>query len=268
MTTTDIETSGAVSAADTATNKAIAYRAQYELIVDKDFSALDRYWKDDYIQHNPALRNGLAELTTFKKANVPLATSEILRCIGERDLVFFMERVNGLLPVPVCFFDIYRMEDGKVVEHWDAYVPVEGPNHSGRTIFDGTIEVTDPEATEATRAVVTKLVNNVFILDHLDRLGSYVHDDLLQYSAGIGDGADGLREHFLRSQWFTGAVSYRALRMVIAEGDFAMTACEAVIGSTPYVIFDLWRVDGDKVAEHWSLRQEIETSAFHHNPRI
>lgn len=268
MTTIDIQQPATVSATDTATNKAIAYRAQYGLLVEKDFSTLETYFSPDYIQHNPALRNGRDELTTFKKANVPFSTTELLHCLGDRDLVFFVERVTGLVPEPLCFFDIYRMEDGRIVEHWDAYERTAGPNPSGRIMFDSATDIGDADATEATRALVTKLVSTVFVLDHLDRLGEFVHEDVRQYSSGIADGLEGLRQHFLQSQWFTGAVEYRALRKVIAEGQIAMTASDAVIGETPYVIFDLWRVEDGKVVEHTSLRQRVEQSTFHHNPRI
>lgn len=266
MTTTEFPAT--VSATDTETNKAIGFKAQHDLIVKKDFTALDKYWKEDYIQHNPALRNGLTELKVFKKANVPLATSEIIRCLGDRDRVFFLERVTGLMPTPLCFFDIYRMEDGKVVEHWDAFIPVDDSNPLGRSMFDGTLEIGDPAATEDTRAVAIKLISNVFVLDHLDRLETYVHDDVRQYTPGLTDGVASLRQHFLGAQWFTGAINYRALRHVIAEGDFALTVSEATIGETPYAIFDLWRVENGKVSDHFSLRQQIETSVFHHNPRI
>lgn len=266
MTTTEFPAT--VSATDTALNKAIGLKAQSDLIEKKDFTALDKYWKEDYVQHNPALRNGLAELKIFKLANVPLATSEIVRCLGDRDLVFFLERVTGLVATPLCFFDIYRMEDGKVVEHWDAFIPVDDSNPLGRSMFDGTLELGDPESTEATRAVAIKLITNVFILDHLDRLETYVHDSLRQYTPGLTDGVDALRQHFRTSQWFTGAIDYRALRHVIAEGDFALTVSEATIGEDPYAIFDLWRIEDGKASDHWSLRQKIETSAFHHNPRV
>jgi predicted SnoaL-like aldol condensation-catalyzing enzyme len=257
-----------ISATDTATNKAIAWKAQYGLIVEKDFSTLEKYFNEDYIQHNPALRNGRTELTQFKKANIPLATSEVLFSIADRDLVFFVERVTGLMPEPLCFFDIYRMDEGKIVEHWDAYSRIEGPNPSGRTMFDGTKDIGDPAATEETRAVVTRLISNVFILDHLDRLGRYVADDVKQFSPSIGDGLDALTKHFLQSQWFSGHVSYRSLRKVIAEGQVAVTASDAVIGEEPYAIFDLWRVEDGKVVEHTSLRQRVEKATFHNNPRI
>lgn len=255
-------------ATDTARNKAIAYQAQHELLIEKDMFAMDRYWGDYYLQHNPALRNGLPELKIFKTANVAGATTELIRCYADRDLVFFQERVSGLMPFDLCFFDVYRLEDGKIVEHWDAFQESHGPNPAGRTIFDGPVEIEHPTQTEATRAVVTALVSRVFVMDQFDVLDLYVAPDLLQYTPGLHDGVAGLHRRFLEAQWFTGAINYIALRRVIAEGEFAVTVSQAEIGSVPYALYDMWRVVDGRVVDHWGLKQEAKKSAFHHNPMV
>jgi predicted SnoaL-like aldol condensation-catalyzing enzyme len=256
------------AATDTALNKAIAYRAQTELLVDKDFSALDRYWGDYYVQHNPALRNGLAELRVFKSANVPLATTELVRCLGDRDMVFLQERVSGLMPFDLCFFDVYRMEGGKIVEHWDAYQESHGPNPAGRTVFDGPTEIEHADRTEATRAVVTTLINRLFVLDQMDLAERYVARDLIQHTPGVHGGLAGLNRSFLEAQWFTGAQRYIALRRVIAEGEFAVTCSQGEIGGVPHAFYDIWRVADGMVAEHWGLKQQAKPSAFHRNPMV
>jgi predicted SnoaL-like aldol condensation-catalyzing enzyme len=256
------------AAIDTAGNKAIAYRAQKELLVDKDMHALDRYWGDYYIQHNPALRNGLPELKIFKNANVPAATTELLRCFADRDLVFFQERVSGLMPFSLCFFDVYRIEEGKIVEHWDAHQESHGPNPAGRTIFDGPTDIHYPDQTEATRAVVTTLISRVFILDQMDLADRYVARELIQHTPGAQDGLAELYRRFLEAQWFTGAIRYIALRRVIAEGEFALTCSQGEIGGVPHVLYDLWRVADSMVVEHWGLSQQAKPSPYHRNPMI
>ncbi len=116
--------------------------------------------------------------------------------------------------------------------------------------------------------MVTRLVNDVFVLDHPDRLGRYVAEDVKQFTPGIGDGLQALSDHVRQQQWFGGYVGYRAIRKIIAEGQVALTASEALIGEEPFVIFDLWRVEDAKVLEHASLRQRVEESPHHDNPRI
>jgi predicted SnoaL-like aldol condensation-catalyzing enzyme len=267
-TVTSEEPTSPAIATDTVRNKAIAYRAQYELLVDKDMSALDRYWGDYYLQHNPGLRNGLPELKIFKTANVPGATTELVRCFGDRDLVFFQERVSGLMPNDLCFFDTYRLEGGKIVEHWDACQEIPGPNPAGHTIFDGPTEIKHPEETEATRAVVTALVSRVFVMDQMDVLDRYVAPGLIQHTPGLHGGIAGLNRRFLEAQWFSGAINYIALRRVIAEGEFAVTCSQAEVGGLPFALYDMWRVSDGKVVEHWGLSQQAKKSAFHDNPMI
>jgi predicted SnoaL-like aldol condensation-catalyzing enzyme len=253
---------------DTAGNKAVGLRAQTELLVDKDFSALERYWGEDYIQHQPGLRNGLADLKAFKTANVPGATTEILLCLGDRDLVFFHQRVTGFMPVPLGFFDVYRIEDGRIVEHWDAFQPVEGANRSGRSFFDGQLEITDTGQTDATRALALKCVNNVFILEQHDRIADYVDADLIQHTPDMSDGIAGLEQRFRESQWFTGALTYHAVRRIVAEGDFAAVCSEGAVDGDPHAFYDLFRVAAGRIVEHWSLRQQARPSQFHRNPRV
>ncbi|MEG3178774.1 hypothetical protein U1872_21305 [Sphingomonas sp. RB3P16] len=255
-------------ATDTARNKAIGYKAQRELLVEKDMSALDRYWGDYYLQHNAALRNGVPELKIFKAANVPLATTEIVRCYADRDIVFFQLKVSGLMPFDLAFFDVYRLEAGKIVEHWDGFQESHGPNPAGRTVFDGPKEIMHPEQTEATRAVVTALVSRVFVMDQFDALDLYVAPDAAQYAPGSHDGIAGLRQRFLQAQWFTGAINYTALRRVVAEGEFAVTFAQGEVGGVPHALWDMWRVIDGKIVDHWNLTAPAPKSAFHDNPAL
>jgi predicted SnoaL-like aldol condensation-catalyzing enzyme len=50
------------SAADEAANKALVLKLLTELFADRDVSALDRYYTDSLIQHDPQMPDGTAEL--------------------------------------------------------------------------------------------------------------------------------------------------------------------------------------------------------------
>ncbi len=249
-------------------NKSIALRAQTELLVDKDFSALDRYWGDIYIQHNPNLANGVAALRVFKEAMVPAATTNILHAIGDGEKVFLLERVLGLMPVPVAFFDMYRLEEGKIVEHWDIAMPAGEPNLAGRTIFEGSFEITGHEKTALNRTLVEKFVKRCLVLRDLSKLGDYVSETLIQHGRGMADGIKGIVDHFNRQQWFAQAIVYGDVRHVLAEGNFVVTASQGSVGGTPHALWDLWRVEGGKIVEHWSIHSEMKVSALHSNPMI
>ena len=257
------------TAAWTAYNKKRAHAGHSDLLMNKDFSAIDKYFAEPYIQHNPNLVNGLESLREFKTANVPGASTTILRCFADRDLVFFQEKVQGLGPQPLDFWDLYRMEDGKIVEHWDVHQVSTGPNpNTQRTIFDGPTESSDPTSTETTRALVIKLVNNVFVCRKLQELTKYVSANVIQHAQGVDDGVESWIKHMKMGQWFTGDIQYDAIRKVVAEGNFAVTCCQGTLANEPYQFWDMWRVEQDKVVERWNARSKIVQGRLNRNPVI
>ena len=101
--------------------------------------ALAKYVGDRYIQHNPLAPNGTEALINFMEpyfAKNPTARSEIKRAVAEGDLVWLhvhaksSETDRGLAVV-----DIFRVENGKVVEHWDVVQPVPEKSANENTMF-------------------------------------------------------------------------------------------------------------------------------------
>ncbi len=108
-------TSFAQSARDVAVNGLTA------VFADRDVAAIDTYFSEDYIQHNPMFPNGLDTLRGFA-ANMPEGFSyQIGNVIAdeEQGLVAVHFRVLGFGPKAMIGVDILRVADGKIVEHWD-----------------------------------------------------------------------------------------------------------------------------------------------------
>ncbi|MFI7503285.1 nuclear transport factor 2 family protein [Streptomyces sp. NPDC049687] len=85
----------------------------------KDFTALDRYLHPDCIQHNPFIPPARAGLRQFI-ADLPDASRyEPGAVIAEGDLVMIHGRYSGSTETPLVVVDIFRFEEGLVVEHWD-----------------------------------------------------------------------------------------------------------------------------------------------------
>merc|ERR1712137_811759 len=60
-------------------------------------------------------------------------------------------------------FDVFRVEDGEVKEHWDNLQGLPPtPNPSGRTMTDGATKVMDLKKTEENRETVLGFVDAVF----------------------------------------------------------------------------------------------------------
>lgn len=100
-------------------NKKIVKTAMIELFNNRDYTALDRYWGDTYIQHNPMADNGKEALKKFVEALPPDFRYEPGLMVAEGDFVFVHGRYTSTSMTPWIVVDILRVVDGKLVEHWD-----------------------------------------------------------------------------------------------------------------------------------------------------
>jgi len=92
-----------------------------------------------YIQHNPLVPDGVEGFVKFVSgflAQFPQAADEEKQLIAEGDRVV---RFSHFKPSPddrgMAAVDIFRLEDGKVVEHWDVLQPVPEESANGNTMF-------------------------------------------------------------------------------------------------------------------------------------
>ena len=103
----------------TEANKALVLTAATELLVNGDPSNVDAYFHEDYLQHNPNFPSGSAVIKELF-SNMPEGFSyEIGTVVAEDDMVVLHSRVTGFGPNPMIVFDMFRVEDGKIAEHWD-----------------------------------------------------------------------------------------------------------------------------------------------------
>ena len=100
-------------------NKKIALRALIGAFVDRDPSVVEQYFTPDYIQHNPSIPNGPASITEVIARLAQDFSYEPGMVVAEGDLVMVHGRYVGWGPKPMVAVDIFRLEGGKVAEHWD-----------------------------------------------------------------------------------------------------------------------------------------------------
>ncbi|HEY8521549.1 MAG TPA: ester cyclase [Gammaproteobacteria bacterium] len=118
-------------------NKRIAIEFYDAAINRKDFEAASRYLGSYYKQHNPTAADGaegLRAFIDFLKARYPNQRGEIKRVIAEGDLVVLHVHSTRDDGTPGrAIVDIFRVENGKVVEHWDVIqdIPSQAANQNG-----------------------------------------------------------------------------------------------------------------------------------------
>jgi predicted SnoaL-like aldol condensation-catalyzing enzyme len=101
------------------TNKEIVTKAMKEFFVDRNQDAIERYWHESYIQHNPSMISGHQGLKDILVNITPGFKWEPGILIESDDLVLAHSHVQGWGPSPLIVVDIFRLEGGKIAEHWD-----------------------------------------------------------------------------------------------------------------------------------------------------
>ena len=107
--------------------KAVA--AFYDAVLNqKDFDAASKYLGPRYTQHNPGAADGpdgLKGFIAFLKDKFPNNRSEIKRIFADGDYVIVhVHAVREPGTRGNAIIDIFKLENGKVVEHWDVVQPI------------------------------------------------------------------------------------------------------------------------------------------------
>lgn len=100
-------------------NKALVLDAMTSLFQRRDASAVKRLYTQDYIQHNPDIPQGRDALEAIVASMSPDVHYEPGLMIAEGDLVAIHGRIRGWASAPQIVVDIFRIEDGRLAEHWD-----------------------------------------------------------------------------------------------------------------------------------------------------
>jgi predicted SnoaL-like aldol condensation-catalyzing enzyme len=109
----------------------------YDLIINKkDFESARKFMGDRYKQHNPLVGDGPDGLKTFiefLKTNYPEARSEIKKIIADDNHVVLHVHSIRTPMVQRAIIEIFRLENGKIEEHWDVIqeIPETSANSNG-----------------------------------------------------------------------------------------------------------------------------------------
>ncbi|WP_299352323.1 nuclear transport factor 2 family protein [uncultured Shimia sp.] len=253
--------------------KEIVLNAVSAIFVQFDPDAARELLDPGYIQHNPAIPTGAEAILSFipvLKANGVTATTH--RVIAEGDLVVLHTTFGNAQAFGgehMVAFDVFRVKNGKVIEHWDNLQPLAQPNPSGRSMVDGATEITDLDKTAENKALVQSFVTDVLHGKAPQNIATYVSSDTyLQHNPQIADGLEGLGAALAMMQEQGLTMRYDATHMVVAEGNFVFTASEGVLGDVPTAFFDLFRVENGKIVEHWDTVSAIPAEMAHDNGKF
>jgi predicted SnoaL-like aldol condensation-catalyzing enzyme len=117
--------------ADTAqqeANKKVVLEFYEAALNQKDFAGASRYIGPRYTQHNPNAADGpegFGRFLAFLRDKFPNSHSEIKKVFADGDYVILhVHSVREPGTRGSAIVDIFKLESGKIVEHWDVIQPI------------------------------------------------------------------------------------------------------------------------------------------------
>lgn len=209
---------------------------------------------EKYIQHNLGVGDGLAGFGAVMQ-NAPEGgfKANVVRAFEDGDYVFTHTEYDFF--GPKAAFDVFRFEEGLIVEHWDNMLEVQKPNPSGHTQLDGSTVLTDLEKTEANKAKVKEFIETILLKGEMDQVTQYINpENYVQHNPAVADGLEGFgaaMKYFAENGL---VMEYVTLHKVLGQGNFVLTLSEGKFGKgEPTAFYDLFRLKDGLIVEHWDV---------------
>lgn len=217
---------------------------------------------EKYVQHNLAVADGLEGLGALLKL-LPKGSARVntMRVFEDGEFVFAHTDYNVF--GPKIGFDVFRFEAGRIVEHWDnLQEKPTAPNPSGRSMIDGPTTATDLGNTTANKALIKAFIEEILVHGRMDKLSDYIQgENYLQHNPKIADGLLGLGAAIEAMAKAGITMKYDRVHRVLGEGNFVLTVSEGSFAGKHVAFYDLFRVQNNKLVEHWDTIEEIPQRA-------
>jgi predicted SnoaL-like aldol condensation-catalyzing enzyme/heme-degrading monooxygenase HmoA len=213
---------------------------------------------EKYIQHNLAVGDGLKGFgEVMHHAPEGGFKANVIRAFEDGEYVFTHTEYDFF--GPKAGFDVFRFENGKIVEHWDNLLEVQKPNPSNRTQFDGTTEIRDLDKTEANKNIVKGFIENVLLNGEMNKVATYINPkEYIQHNPAVADGLEGFgsaMKYFAENGL---VMEYKKLHKVLGQGNFVLAMSEGKFGKGELTAFyDLFRLENGQIIEHWDVISPI-----------
>ncbi|HTV20112.1 MAG TPA: nuclear transport factor 2 family protein [Polyangiaceae bacterium] len=252
-----------------AANKRLVYDAWRTLIEARDTTAAEPLFREDYIQHNPNADTGRAGVFAFfSSLGEPLPVQErvqakLVAIVAEGDYVAIarVDEYSEPRPYTTTWFDLFRIEEGAIAEHWDhgrlpaggsprGYVPpTESPDQAA------ALASTDPALAD-NKQLVHEMWRTLLDAQQVEEAPNYLADGYVQHNPQANTGLLGFLT-FFRQFAQPQAVQPEIANFIhiVAEGDLVVLATVRPYddAAAPYTTtwFDMFRVDDGLLVEHW-----------------
>jgi predicted SnoaL-like aldol condensation-catalyzing enzyme len=252
-----------------AANKRLVYDMWRTLIEARDTAGAVQYLAEGYIQHNPNADTGRdGVLAFFAGLGAPTEVQDrvqakLVSIVAEGDYVAMVrvDEYDQPRPYTTTWFDLFRIEDGLIAEHWD----------HGRLPADGTpsdyvppVESTDQEAALASddpqlasnKRLVYDMWRTLLDAQQVEEAPRFLAEGYVQHNPLANTGLQGFLAFFRQfAQPQPVEATVANFIQMIAEGDLVVLATVRPYddAGAPYTTtwFDMFRVSDGLLVEHW-----------------
>ncbi len=226
------------------------------ILETKNEAVVEASFATDFIQHNPWAQDGIAhikEMLAFDFGYKPI------RWVADEDIMVYHGYYTAPNPLgehPLLCVDMWRIEDGKIQEHWDALCPMPQAHVDNATAGGGNGEAEiDRAERNLNKRSVRQFMDQVLNRGRIDLLPRFVSADYLYHHETDGPlrGIAVLEDHIANKH---GGKMLHDTKMIVGSGDLVL-AHSHHFGAPERVVFDWFRMEAGKIAEHWSVEQPI-----------
>jgi predicted SnoaL-like aldol condensation-catalyzing enzyme len=249
-------------------NKEIALSFYKDVVGRRDTVLASEIIEENYIQHNPQVKTGRAgvieAIEYLKKIPAPPTggPSPIRRVIADGDFVA-LHLVVDMMGKRKYVIDLFRLEGGKLAEHWDAVQDEPADEHE-LSMIDGPMVVKDHHLTEVNKEIVQAFTRSILEGDGHAKVSEWVSDGLVQHDPQIGQGTKGLQDLLVGHAPF----KWKKVHRIVGEGNMVVVQSEVVVAEKTFVRYDLFRLSDRRIVEQWSVQQAIPEVMMHENGMI
>lgn len=223
-----------------------------------------------YVQHNQSVADGLAGFGALLQ-QLPEGSAKVntVRVFEDGNYVIAHTEYNFF--GPKIGIDIFRFENGLIVEHWDNLQEIVLETASGRSQIDGTTVITDLDKTAENKTLVKNMLRDVFMGANPNKITDYISTEQYdQHNPGVKDGLDGLGAALQTLAEAGTPMVYEKNHIVLGKGNFVLSVSEGIFMKEKVAFYDIFRIENGKVVEHWDTVQRIipESEAMNSNGKF
>lgn len=225
---------------------------------------------EKYIQHNQGVADGLAGFGALLQ-QLPKGSAKVntVRVFEDGDFVFAHTEYNFF--GPKIGIDIFRFENGLIVEHWDNLQETVTETASGRSMTDGPADAKDLEKTKSNKDFIKNFIEDILMGANPDKITDYISTEKYhQHNPGVKDGLAGLGEAIQALNEAGTPMIYEKNHLILGEGNFVLTVSEGIFLKEKVAFYDIFRIEDGKIIEHWDVIEKIipEAEARNNNGKF